>query len=128
MTAKTASVYSIPTTGAQIIADTIANTGAEFPELRTEIEAGSPVVRVDAATDGYRNCRATIWAGVRLQSGEFIPAHLTGADADDTRFTPQVKFRAPDGRLSAGDNARKVLGRFFALADDTAIEWVSVGL
>lgn len=123
----TISVYTIPTTGAQILADTIATATIGFPEARAEIESGTPIVRVEACTDGYRSCRAHIFAGVRTGSGEFWPANFTGTDADDDRFVPRIEFRSVDGRLDAAANARKVLGRFFALTDHTPIEWVSVG-
>lgn len=127
MTTTTATVYTIPSTGAQIVADTLANATIGFPDLREEIEAGTPLVRVSATSDGYGNARAVVVAGVRLPSGEFVPAHLTGTDADDHRFAPLVKFQTRDGRLSACESARKQLARFFALPPDVPIEWHSFG-
>lgn len=126
-TTKATSVYVIPTTGAKIMAETVANMKGEFPELVAAIEAGTPKVRVEATTDGYRNCRAHIVAGVQTESDGFIHAHLTGTDIDDNRFAPRIEFRAKDGRLDPAANAQKVLARFFAFTDKTPIEWVSFG-
>lgn len=127
MTTTAISVYTIPTTGAQILADTLANATIGFPDARPEIEAGTAIIRVEATTDGYKNSRAHIVAGVRTLAGEFWPANLTGTEADDTRFVPRIAFQSKDGRLSAAESARKMLNRFFAMADNTPIEWVSFG-
>ncbi len=83
---------------------------------------------MEATSDGYRNSRAHVLAGVRTQSGMFWPAYLAGVNGTEgDRFVPRIVFRSVDGRLNAAENARKMFGRFFAMDDDTPIEWVSFG-
>lgn len=118
-------IYTIPTTGEQIKADTLANATIGFPEMAADIRAGRPVIRVRTSGDGYRHLRSHIWAGVTLPSGEFVPAHLTGTDADDNRFVPRVEMTSRDGRLTPAENARNTLKRFWSMADNTPIEWIN---
>ena len=113
-------VYTIPRSGAGILADAVAAAQLEAPEFVDVIAAGSPVVRVDATSDGYGNMYAVVKAGV-MTDGGFASAHVYEV------FAPRIEFRAKDGRLSAADNAKRVMGRFFDFASPVPIEWRSVG-
>lgn len=118
-------IYATPATGAQIMADTLADTASDWSELADSIAAGTPKVLVQTSSDGYGNLRAHIIAGVEM-SGEHTGFIYAFGNGETEVFAPRVEFKGRDGRETPAAQAKRALLKFFAMADDTTIEWVSV--
>lgn len=118
-------VYSIPTTGAQIMADTLADTALDWSELAASIAAGTPKIRVQVTSDGYGNLRAHIIAGVEM-FGEHTGFIYAFGNGQIEIFAPRVEWKGRDGRETPAALAKRSLRKFFAMEDATVIEWISL--
>lgn len=117
-------VYQVHTTSADIMAATLADTATDWPELAASIAAGTPKVQVLTSSDGYGNLRALIVAGVQM-SGEHTGFVYAFGNGQTEVFAPRVEWKGRDGREKPATQAKRALRKFFAMKDDTEIEWLS---